>query len=163
MNESARDLGLDIPSPCENVGDATTVAWDFNGQPRTMGPAPDIGADEIQRLGVIVEPDGAKNGDPGAPVSYNHTVSNTGNYTDTFTIAAHSEHGWRVDTSSGSVEAGPGQAVNINIQVTVPGGAVAGIQDRTVVTATSVTNPAVNDAAVDTTTVNHECGLSWKG
>ncbi|HEY72542.1 MAG TPA: hypothetical protein G4N99_04645 [Thermoflexia bacterium] len=166
LNEAARDLHL-YDSPCENAGDATSVGEDFDGQPRAMGTAPDIGADERRRLGVQLEPDNTDNGDPGAIVTYEHVVTNTGNYTDTFTIEASSSSlGWTVTPppdDPDTVEVGPGQAETIYVQVTITGTAAYGFQDRTTVTATSTLNPDVYDTAVDTTTVNLKCGIGWMG
>ncbi|MBU0704667.1 MAG: hypothetical protein KKC18_12470, partial [Chloroflexi bacterium] len=163
LNETARDLHLGFSSPCENAGDTTSVAEDYDGQPRTMGETPDIGADEVRQLGVELEPDYAKSGDPGTQITYDHVVTNTGNYTDTFTISASSSHGWTVETPSNPVAVGPGQSAGIQVRVTIPSDAVWGVEDRTVVTATSGINPALSDTALDTTTVNLECGIAWLG
>ena len=163
VNEAARDLHLETSSPCENEGDATAVTEDYDGQPRTMGDAPDIGADEIRQLGVELEPDDAKSGDPGTQITYDHVVTNTGNYTDTFTISASSSRGWSLEIPSNPVEVGPGQSAGIQVKVTIPSNAVWGVEDRTVVTATSGINTDLSDSAVDTTTVNLRCGVSWCG
>ncbi len=162
VNEGVRNFHLQPgdPAPCVNAGDATSVAEDFEGDPRTMGPAPDIGADERRRLGVELEPDGAKNGDPGVQVFYDHVVTNTGNYTDTFTISAASA--WSVTTPD-PVTIGAGKAANVQVAVSVPEDAVAYTVNTMVVTATSIHDPLTNDTAVDATTVNRHCGLEWKG
>jgi len=163
VNKAARNFHLWSTSPCINEGTAiASVAEDFDGQPRIMGPAPDIGADEYRRFGVELEPNGAQNGNPDSAVTYYHTVTNTGNYTDTIRFEAHSSEGWQV-TLPIDLDLGGGESDEVPVEIKIPEGAIAGVVDTTVITAKSLTYGAESDSVVDTTTVNRTCGVSWKG
>ncbi len=48
LNESRGDFHLLPSSPCINVGMSATISFDFDGQPRTIGDFPDMGAFEFQ-------------------------------------------------------------------------------------------------------------------
>ncbi len=162
VNAASRNFHVWYTSPCVNEGDDTVVTEDFEGQPRKMGPAPDIGADEYRRLGVTLEPDNALGADSGATIYYYHTVTNSGNYTDTFAISAHSSEDWDV-TPPQPVEVGPGEADEIEVRIRIPAQAVGSTIDTTVVTATSTINADESDAAMNTTTISRTYGASWKG
>ena len=127
-----------------------------------MGSGPDIGADEYGRAGVELAPSQARNGDPGVTLTYSHTVTNTGNYTDTFSFDAHSSLGWDLKIPD-PVDMGPGSAETVEVQVEIRDDAIAYTTDTTVLTATSAMSADESDTAVDTTTVNRTLGASWKG
>ncbi len=163
VHEVGRDFHIWGTSPCVNEGDLlTSVAEDFEGQPRAMGPGPDIGADEHGRAGVELEADQAQSGDPSVTLTYNHTVTNTGNHTDTFSFDAHSSLGWGLSLPD-PVEVGPGDAETVVLQVEIAEQAIAYTVDTTVLTATSAMRAEESDTVVDTTTVNRIYGASWKG
>jgi hypothetical protein len=107
-------------------------------------------------LAVVIEPDNVAIGSPGEVITYHHTVTNTGNITDDFTLNAASTQGWLVTLSSASVRLGPNQAASVVATVAIPGTAVNGTQDITTITAASFTNNTVSDQAMDRTTVGKE-------
>mgnify|MGYP000243087475 CR=1 FL=1 len=152
VNPAGGDLHLQAGSPCIDVGGPTTLREDFDGQARWIGDMPDMGADEYQEVGVELEPGSAGNGDPGETVIYEHVLTNTGNYTDTFTFKSLSSQGWRV--SIPNVVVGPGLTTVVPVGVQIPNDALSGTVDVTVITVTSEADPGVFDTAVDTTTVN---------
>jgi len=162
VNKASRNFHLWFGSPCINKGGETSVAEDFEGQPRTLGPAPDIGADERRRFGVELESNDAQSGNPDTTMTYNHTVTNTGNYTDTIKFEAHSSEGWEVTLPSNQ-DLGSGESVKVSVQIKIPEDAIAGVVDTTVITAKSLTYEPESDTVVDTTTVNRTYGVSWKG
>ena len=71
------DFHLAPGSPCIDAGDPKPSRSDFEGDPRPMGLAPDIGVDEYRTLWVakIGTPDETT---PGTPVTYTVTLGNTG-------------------------------------------------------------------------------------
>jgi len=105
-------------------------------------------------------PDGAGQASVGQSASYTHTLTNAGNYTDTFILDAHSSEGLTVTLSA--TEAGPlsmGEEMTIQVTVTVPGGMSDFRVDTTVVTATSQSASSGFDTAVDMTFINRDVGV----
>jgi len=147
-------------SPCIDVGAATTVAEDFEGDPRAMGTAPDIGADEAKEVGVQLEPDDTDSDIPGATVTYRPTLTNTGNYTDTFKITATSEHGWELNLPD-DVELGPDSSKQVDVSIKIKASAIAYTVDRMIVTATSYLDGNFSATVVNTTTVELDCDMGW--
>ena len=102
---------------------------------------------------VTLEPDNAQLANPGELVVYQHTLTNSGNVPDTFTLTAASSQGWAVNLGLSSVTLPAGESASVVLTVTVPLAAAPGVHDVTTVTATSTIDPAVSDSATDTTTV----------
>ncbi len=97
----------------------------------------------------VVPPDGT--GAPGATVLYGIMLTNTGTYTDTFTLEASGV--WAAalsNTTSGTL--GPGFSVGLTLQVSIPAGAAIGDLDTTTVVATSSLDGEVS-AQVEVNTV----------
>ncbi len=109
-------------------------------------------------LGVELEPNREGSSVPGS-VSYIHTLTNTGNYTDTFTFTAESSQGWKVKVPD-SVEVGPGLAEPVWVTVTIPDKTLSDTVDISVIMATSHFSTAVSASVVDTTTVKQAPGVS---
>src|SRR6267378_1698334 len=115
--------------------------------------------------GVTVQPPRTTSGAAGAAVAFAHTLTNTGNGADSFTVAAVSARGWTVTlyrdaNSNGILDAGDtvltapvplayGGVASLLVRVAVPGGASIGVSDTVTVTATSRFNPAVSSAVQD--------------
>ncbi|MBN1886352.1 MAG: PKD domain-containing protein [Thermoflexales bacterium] len=158
------DLHLSAASPCIDHGFKGDATVDWEGQPRVMGwpphPHTDIGADEYQEAHVILEPDypdGAAY-PAGTPSSYIHTVTNTGNSTDTFSLGWTNSHGWRamIDNKAIPITLTLGSGLSKSIEILVgplPKDAISGTLNTTLITATSQFNVAISDTVVDTTTV----------
>ena len=105
--------------------------------------------------GLAFGPDHAGDADPDSVATYTHTLTNTGNYTDTFNLSHYSNQGWMVvyDTP---VNAGYGQTVTVIINVTVPAGVISSTVDTTIITATSQADSSIWDSTVDTTTIESQ-------
>jgi hypothetical protein len=105
-------------------------------------------------LSLVIAPDNASSGPPGAIIAYAHTLTNTGTVTDTYSLTAVSDQGWAVTgLPAFPVTLAPGESAAINLSVAIPAAAANGVQDFTTVTATSLTDNSVTDQALDTTTV----------
>ncbi len=156
---------------------ATVDYEDANGNP--LQSLSNIVTTTVSQVGgVTVVPDNAANGDPGDTVSYLHTVTNTGNGTDTIDMTTSSSQGWSVslylDDGDGIFEPGTDDvaladsdtdgtpdsgsliadaSVDIWVAVSVPAGTADGTVDTTTVTGTSSFDGTVTDSATDTTTV----------
>ncbi|MCA9933168.1 MAG: DUF11 domain-containing protein, partial [Anaerolineales bacterium] len=109
-------------------------------------------------VGVSLNANDAANDDPGMTVLYDLQISNTGNSTDTFTIDANSSAGW-LDTSFEPVMLGAGMSTTLQVDVTIPAGALAGDADVTTLTVASSLSDAVSDATSYTTTANQVANL----
>jgi uncharacterized repeat protein (TIGR01451 family) len=118
-----------------------------------------------QVAGVSLQPPRVNSGMPGATVVFAHTLTNTGNGPDSFTVAAVSARGWPVTlyrdwNGDGLLDAGDslltgpiplafGAGASLLAQVTIPGGASPGVSDTVTVTATSRFNPAISRSVQD--------------
>lgn len=124
-----------------------------------------------QVASVSFTPSGAKTVTPGGIVYYPHTITNTGNGVDSFTLAAPASGTFNFSalafyadangdgvpdnataiTSTGAIAAGA--SVNVVLAGTVPSTAVAGNTNTALPTATSAFNTGVAAAVSDVTTI----------
>jgi len=95
----------------------------------------------------------AQVGDPGEVVVYQHIMTNTSNYTDTFIFTTDSSQDWTTDVTP-DVMLAAGVSTTIQVSVTIDGGTPAGVVDTTTITATSETYEDFTETVADTTTVN---------
>ncbi len=97
--------------------------------------------------GVEVSGPAGQSGQPLEVLSYEFEVTNTGDYTDTFSLGW--EGAWQVSlpggTSTGPLS--PGASTTVTVLVTVPGDVVDGATDVTILTATSGLDPLVTGSA----------------
>ena len=105
---------------------------------------------------LIFVPDREGSSPPGI-IYYTHTLTNDGNYTDTIRLSYWNSNGWTVWVSD-TVTLIPGQSTVITVEVTVPGSALSGTIETTIITATTMFSDMVNGipisaTVVDTTTV----------
>jgi len=128
-----------------------------------------------QWLGVDLSPGGSRHGPPDGPpgptgvaIAYTHTVTNTGNYTDSFSLSSAASHGdWSVGFSGPAVvggdrtvDIGPGMSRVITVEVTVPftrcsaTGVVTVVAESRTPVAGTAGSTTLTDAAVDTITVD---------
>jgi hypothetical protein len=93
----------------------------------------------------------ALNGYPGEVVEYNLTLSNTGNFTDTFDLAS-TGNAWAVTLPVTQTTLAAGASLEVAVQVLVPMGVADGDQDSVTITATSQGDPIVTASGELTTT-----------
>lgn len=92
---------------------------------------------------------------PGEQVVYNHTLTNSGKFTDTFDMKTTSLSGWPTVSNLSGVMLPAHSSAPLAITLTVPQTASLGTQDMLAVTATSRLSTAVQSSLVDTTTIAH--------
>jgi hypothetical protein len=111
--------------------------------------------------GFSLGPDHTATADPGTQSVYTHTLRNTGDLSDTYSLVWSSSQNWAtlsVEVNQGTVtppvDLAPGQTARIIATVTVPNtDTVRGLVDRTIITATSVTSSTLVQVVTDTTLV----------
>jgi len=87
-------------------------------------------------------------------LTYTHQITNTGNYTDTFNLAADSSQSWaQIDPVHITLSAADSAFFEVKITPTCP--TPAGTIDITVVSATSVANASVFATLTDTTQIGY--------
>jgi hypothetical protein len=123
------------------------ASWPMADGPHGMSPP------EVRTF--TLEPDRFSAREPGVTEIYNHTLHNKGNLSDSYQVTWTSSQGWAtVTTPPLPVFLAPGQTANINVTVTIPNSeAVRGLIERTVVTATSVSDGSLVEQVVDRTMV----------
>ncbi|HDD24948.1 MAG TPA: DUF1565 domain-containing protein, partial [Chloroflexi bacterium] len=166
VHPAGGDFHIDTGSPCIEVGDPTSLEFDIDGQWRTLGDLPDMGADEYQEAGVAFIPrTDTLTWRPTSPVTYHHTISNTGNYSDAFRMTWWNEHSWPVVLNGSATQpitlpVGYKGTESLAAWVQVPTGIPSGTVDTTILTATSTVDTRVYTWAVDTTIVGLAVGVS---
>ena len=117
-----------------------------------------------QTFGLELVPDYAQNVPPGSTYIYHHILRNTGNGPDSFTPTLSSSLGWATLLDGGPFTLEAGATANVRVSVSVPTGLISGTQsDIAVLTATSLTSPALFASATDTTTVGFAPGALFEG
>lgn len=107
---------------------------------------------------VDFAPDQGGSATPGGTVTYAHTITNTGNVSDTWDLTFVSSEGWTyvfynaLNNPITSVTLGPGASANITARLTVPAGATVGTVETGVLTATGNAS-LVFDTATDVTVI----------
>ncbi len=128
------------------VGDPTVSAGAINHT--TVEVTPPI-------YDVSITPNNTGAGLPGEVLVYQHTVTNLGNITETFTVEANSNQGWVVGVAPTSLSLDPGEQAVVTATVTIPVAAVPNTVDVTTITVSATTAGAnVSASATDTTTVS---------
>jgi uncharacterized repeat protein (TIGR01451 family) len=165
VDAAGGDFHLDyLTSQVINQADpASTLATDFEGEPRPQGARADIGADESAFYAEVTLSDAPESpyvvADPdlvrGRSITFTHTIANlghTGAATDTFVIETSNGTGWEVilDGISSPVMIASGDSRTFRVVVRVPVTAPDLIYNQTSITATSQTNAAALDTAQDT-------------
>jgi hypothetical protein len=102
----------------------------------------------------VFAPDSFGIGEPATQAIYTHTVDNAGNVSDTYQLTWSSTQGWASVVSEPSpLILQPAESGVVTVTITIPGGDVTGLIDRTVVTATSTANAALFATVLDRTLV----------
>lgn len=110
----------------------------------------------INRLpGLEFTPDNNAAIPSGTTVAYTHTLSNTGNYTDTYNLAHHSKQDWIVRYNT-PLSVGYAQTATVIISVTVPANVSSGVVDTSIITAVSQADSSVWAKVTNTATVTEQ-------
>lgn len=150
-NPTKWDYHLKVGSVAIDQGLDAGIYVDLDGAPRPALGGFDIGAYEFP-YGVSLTPDRMGYGDPGDVVTCTHTLTNEGDVTDTYTLSHGSDLGWAV-TYAGPVTLATGVTQTVVLSVQVPGDALSGTIETTIVTATSHGGPSAVASVTDGTTV----------
>jgi hypothetical protein len=113
----------------------------------------------------VFAPDHFRVEEPGSTVVYTHTLQNTGNVSDTYGLAWTSSQGWAevvVMQGSATVELPlplqSAESATVHVTVTIPfTDQVRGLREQTLITATSLVDPALAATVADVTLVPHTC------
>jgi hypothetical protein len=108
--------------------------------------------------GVSVSPDMAATGAAGDAVVYQVAITNTGQLTDTFDLAA-SGATWTTTLSTAVVTLNPGASDTFTVTVEIPAGALGNASDTATITATSQGDGGVSDSTNLTTSVDPVAGV----
>lgn len=122
------------PSASSSVTDTTTVTT------------------TLPSYGVIIAPDRSGAGIPGQTITYYHTVTNTGDVADSFTLSVNPAWGATVAPAAINNLAA-NASTPVTVTVTIPAGAAVGDVHETMVTAVSQSDLSASSSATDTTTV----------
>ncbi len=160
------NVRLRSTSPARDAGDPatdfSTFPRDLGNASRRMGPRVDMGAYEyVILIGARLTPDYTRVLPKGTVITYTHTLTNTGEMTDTFTLSFSSSLGWGQLLTPGPLTLPAGATAQVQVRVTVPTGNVGGLQDTSIVTATSQSDPTKAAWAVDKTTAEFIPGVSF--
>ncbi|MCP4285987.1 MAG: hypothetical protein GY792_16285 [Gammaproteobacteria bacterium] len=110
--------------------------------------------DEItvqQVISVTLSPGETRTAQPGDTLVFTHALTNSGNFTDIFTITSQSNLGWNVSHVF-SIPVGHGQTATVAITLNVPVDTPGGSTDSITITATSQADSSVQMNAI--TTIN---------
>jgi uncharacterized membrane protein len=153
-------VNVTVPAGASAGDQAIVVTASIAGPP----PASDSVIDIVKVPaipGLQFTPDRNGNADPGTVVTYTHTLTNTGNITNSFAIAFQFDPGWSAIASPAIVaNLPPGGVRSVQIGVAVPAGLIAGTTGTVTATATSALAPNPSASVVDRTTINAKPGAT---
>jgi uncharacterized repeat protein (TIGR01451 family) len=107
---------------------------------------------------VTIVPDLNGTGTAGGTIRYTHTVTNTGNVTDTFILSHVSSNGWSyayfdiLNNPIASVTLDPGISEDIVVQLSIPAGVPVGTVETGTITVIG-NGTGATDSAIDVTTI----------
>jgi hypothetical protein len=90
---------------------------------------------------------------PGHTIVYTHVLTNTGKFTDTFTVIGSSSYNWPLAITPNSTLLLGHTGVTVTLTVTVPLTMTGSIQDSLTITATSSLSPSVYHRLINTAAV----------
>jgi hypothetical protein len=142
-----------------DIGETTAYHWPMAGQYVVAVTATNraeipvtathpVTVHPIHGLGFA--PDRHSSAMPGTVITYVHILTNVGNYTDTFRFTHWSSQGWSVSYPN-TVTLGKGQVVSIVVAIGLPTHTLTGIEDTTVISATSESDNTVTAGVTDRT------------
>ena len=179
--ENALGWEMDCPSlatelaPGQTTSVTTSVvvpAGVFSGTVNTMAVTVTIQAHPeayaaIQDQVVVAPLSGASLSDgheetgwPNSTITLTHTLTNTGNFTNTFELSCASAQDWRTDCPASITDLGPGQATEVVVGLSVPMGVLSDTLNTVWLTATIQASPAISAAVADRIIVGYLPGLT---
>ncbi len=158
-NSAEITVQIDVP-PTAAAGDVdiTTVTAASTADPGASDAAVNTTTiTDVQTAALsLTPPFSSATNYPGHTVIYQHTLRNTGNGNDTFTLNFATSQNWGNWQPAGPLTLGPGQSAPITVSVAIPADALNGMADVSVLTATSGVDNNLFATAVDTTTARLE-------
>lgn len=151
----ATQIQLVVAAPAGAIG-GTSVAITItvHGRGGSMASVTDLLAVLAQRSAPDLDPSIQwQTHLPGATAQFTHSLVNTGNAPDTFTVAVTPAWSASVEPSLLSLAAYSSGLVTVTVQV--PAQALSGTMQVVTVTATSQSDPAVTASVLDIVTVRH--------
>ena len=142
-------------------GTETCVNSDVDRDSRPIGDQVDVGADEMGVRGVELQWDQSAEIRPAGTIVYRHLLTNTGDYSDTFSLTVASL--WPAAYAPETVTLAPSASRQVVVSLTIPLGinvltaplgVDVGVIHTAVLTATSGLNVNVFDSAIDATFIN---------
>ena len=151
------DLSLQFDSWARDKADSAAalslLSLDYANNPRLIGEAVDIGAYEFAGDPALeLGPNNEKSLLPGTVYTYTHTLTNTGNITDTFVLTVTGSS-WLTGSQVAPQwvpQLGPGLTATVQVYIAVPVDA-GGMEDVATVVATSQGAGQLTASATDTT------------
>jgi hypothetical protein len=150
---------LDSWSPVNRILQAESNKECVTYSVQMMATAKEISKDTTGRpisgrqADLVIEPDYVRSAHPGDIITLTHWITNFGDYLDTIRIEVLPSLPWPVSPPSITlINVGTGQVRTVPVTIEVPTGAEVGIENRVILSATSLTGPA-SDYAVDVITV----------
>ena len=107
----------------------------------------------VHMPGLMLSPGVEANLSRGSEITYTHTLTNTGNFTDTFEISIDSSQGWVSSPPIAPITLSSGQSSSFLISITVPQDASIGDIEITTITAQSQADSSVSKDIIDTTKI----------
>ncbi|MCB8945724.1 MAG: right-handed parallel beta-helix repeat-containing protein, partial [Ardenticatenaceae bacterium] len=155
-NSATVMVTLTVPISSEGLVDVMQVTAVSINDPTTVATVTNttIVSGSQGTPGVVIAPDWTRTAVPGQILLYTHTVTNTGTYTDSYSLNVVSSMTWTVSVAPNNLlNVPPASNRMVTVTVNVPGGAGIGDTDMTTVTVASLTAMTATDTAVDTTSI----------
>ena len=155
---------VDVPAVVPDnldVSDTFTLTAGSTGDPAQELQVSGTTRSLVTPGALLTPPSQSQNGAPGGVVTHTLTLTNTGNFTDTFSLAV-SGNAWPT-TAPSSVQLGPGADTLLEVQVGIPpqpAGEAVIVSDSFTLTATSSLSSILQLAAAGTTSASVTPGVA---
>ncbi len=157
-----RSLQLNVPTTADGGNASVTIrAIARNGGLTPPAPDTETSATVTVTVATIRELSFAPalreaSGDPGAVITFTHTLTNTGNAPDSFDLSIQGlPTGWTATVNPPATPAlARNASLNVTVQITIPTGILAGTTASATVQAVSRSDPLVSAEVIDRVTVN---------